>query len=129
MTIYVETAQIFSTPQTNIAVINSVTGRPEVLDTGVEESMSVSLEQRSTEPMLITYKGKDVSGLFCRGRVLPIGNTYPTWYTPDNDFKIIWSDGREGRFYSKHFVPSRFELYTVFGLPLQGVFVQRSQNN
>lgn len=119
-------AEIIHTPiaSTNVT-IDPVTGRPIFDKVGsVEERLQVSLEQRDTEPGVKSRGGKDIQGIYCTGRIMPIGTPIPDWLTTDAVFDIEWSEGRKGKFYIYSSVISRFGLHNTFGERIQGMFFE-----
>jgi len=131
MTIYVANASISYTPPTSPVVqFSEKTGRPiRTFDGGIEQVILLSLEQRDTKSHVFKKSGKEISGAFCTGRILPIKTPIPDWLTADSEFPIEWNDGRSGIAYILSSVTSRYNLQQVFGERIQLYFVQKSQNN
>lgn len=123
-------AEIIHIPKaTSSVTIDPVTGRP-VFDTSavVPERLAVSLEQRDTEPGTKNQAGKDIQGIYCSGRIMPIGTPIPDWLTTDGVFDIEWLGGRSGKLYLYSSVTSRFGLQNTFGERIQGMFYEPSSS-
>lgn len=132
MTIYVKTATLSYTKPTAV-VINPVTGRPEFgVNTNLPESVDVSIHETGQDN--IEYEGRDILGLRCHGRLIPIGTQPPDWLRPGYELDIVWENvsggingfRRTGKFYILNEAPTRFQLNAIFGLHIQGIYSARS---
>ena len=131
--IYIRTAILSYTPKTiTTPTINPITGRPQFESSGVIEMVDVSLEQVSA-PLEAIKEGKDIEGLYLRGRLLPVGNyAPPSWLraATECDLEMVGENspmnGIKGKFYILQTINSRFGLESVFGYRISGIFVQRS---
>ena len=124
---HITTATLYFTPLSGAPVtINPITGRPSAPTTGVEESIEVSLEQRDVQGRVIEIGGRDMSGLYCTGRVSDKNATIPRWLRSDNECRIVWANGETGYLYLLNQTPSRYGLESVFGYRITGLFRSKS---
>lgn len=126
MTIYQETATISFAPIQSAGAVNPVTGRPTFTQAPTE-TLSISIEQRDTKGYVVASKGRDVTGTYVAGRLLPIGTKLPDWYKVGLECDITLSDGSQGKFYVLTRIPSRFGLENVFGERITGVIYNNGQ--
>ncbi|MGL5074776.1 MAG: hypothetical protein ACRDBG_02895 [Waterburya sp.] len=132
MTIYVKTATL-SYKKPLATSINPLTGRVDFVGEALIESVDVSLHETGQNNE--QYEGRDVRGLKCHGRLLPIGTQPPSWLRPGYELDIVWENisggisgfQRSGKFYILEEAPTRFQLNLIFGLHIQGIWVARSE--